>query len=91
MKTLLRIIGFAALLLTFIEGFRFNHIKPRQCYSRFLSSPNEGVIAPKDIKSRLAADMKDAMRSKQKERLSAIRAIQTAIKQKEVDDRVVVG
>jgi uncharacterized protein YqeY len=35
--------------------------------------------------------MKEAMRSKEKERLAAIRAIQTAIKQKEVDDRVEVS
>ena len=51
-----------------------------------------GVPAPtpSGIKSRLANDMKEAMRSKQKEKLAAIRAIQTAIKQKEVDDRVIV-
>lgn len=42
------------------------------------------------IKDRLFADMKTAMKEKQKERLAAIRAIQTAIKQKEVDDRVQV-
>jgi len=34
--------------------------------------------------------MKDAMKGKQKERLNAIRAIQTAFKQKEVDDRIVI-
>eukprot|EP01041_Mallomonas_annulata_P004737 gene4736-9406_t len=43
------------------------------------------------LKSRLSADMKAAMKAKEKVRLSAIRAIQTAIKQKEVDERVEVG
>lgn len=42
------------------------------------------------LKSKLSADMKDAMKQKQKDRLAGIRAIQTAIKQKEVDERVVV-
>lgn len=40
------------------------------------------------LKARLSRDMKDAMKTKNKERLGAIRAIQTAIKQKEVDERV---
>ena len=42
------------------------------------------------LKTKLSADMKDAMKQKQKERLAGIRAIQTAIKQKEVDERIVV-
>ena len=46
------------------------------------------ITPPSGIKAKLAADMKESMKAKQKERLSAIRAIQTAIKQKEVDDRV---
>jgi uncharacterized protein YqeY len=40
------------------------------------------------IKERLAADMKEAMKSKEKVRLGAIRSVQVAIKQKEVDNRV---
>lgn len=43
-----------------------------------------------DLKGQLSIDMKEAMKAKEKERLSAIRAILTLIKQKEVDDRVVV-
>ena len=42
------------------------------------------------IKEKLASDMKAAMKAKEKIRLSGIRAIQTAIKQREVDDRIVV-
>jgi uncharacterized protein YqeY len=37
-----------------------------------------------------SVDMKEAMKSKQKVRLAAIKAIQSAMKQKEVDDRIVV-
>ena len=40
------------------------------------------------IKDKLAADMKEAMKTRQKEKLTAIRAILSAIKQKEVDERV---
>ena len=43
-----------------------------------------------NLKTTLSADMKEAMKAKEKLRLGAIRAIQTAIKQKEVDDRVEV-
>ena len=46
--------------------------------------------APAGIKALLAADMKAAMKSKDKEKLAGVRAIQTAIKQREVDDRVEV-
>jgi hypothetical protein len=42
------------------------------------------------IKERLAADMKEAMKMKEKIKLGAIRSVQVAIKQKEVDDRVEV-
>lgn len=42
------------------------------------------------LKDKLSADMKEAMKAKEKARLGAIRAIQVAIKQKEVDDRVEV-
>jgi len=43
-----------------------------------------------DLKATLSADMKAAMKAKEKVRLGSIRAIQTAWKQKEVDDRVEV-
>eukprot|EP01031_Cornospumella_fuschlensis_P029041 gene29041-35054_t len=40
------------------------------------------------LKARLNQDMKTAMVNKEKNKLAAIRAVLTAIKQKEVDDRV---
>ena len=40
------------------------------------------------IKAQLTAEMKDAMRAKEKERLGTIRLIQAAIKQREVDERI---
>jgi uncharacterized protein YqeY len=40
------------------------------------------------IKAKITEDMKNAMRSQNKERLATIRLIQSAIKQKEVDDRI---
>ena len=40
------------------------------------------------LKERIAEDMKAALRARQSERLSAIRLLQAAIKQKEIDERV---
>lgn len=40
------------------------------------------------LKEQITADMKDAMRAKAAERLSAIRLLLAAIKQKEVDERI---
>ena len=40
------------------------------------------------LKDQITADMKDAMRAKDSERLGTIRLLQAAIKQKEVDERV---
>jgi len=42
------------------------------------------------LKDRITEDMKSAMRAKQSERLGAIRLLLAAIKQKEVDERVMV-
>ena len=42
------------------------------------------------LKDRITEDMKNAMRAKDAERLGAIRLLLAAIKQKEVDERVVV-
>ena len=42
------------------------------------------------LKDRITEDMKDAMRAKQAERLSAIRMLLAALKQKEVDERIVL-
>jgi uncharacterized protein YqeY len=41
-----------------------------------------------DLKERITEDMKAAMRARDSERLSAIRMLLAAIKQREVDDRV---
>ena len=46
--------------------------------------------APVGLKALLMTDMKDAMKAKDKVKLSGVRAIQAAIKQKEIDDRIVV-
>lgn len=40
------------------------------------------------LKETIMADMKDAMRAKDKDRLGTIRLIQAAIKQREVDERI---
>jgi uncharacterized protein YqeY len=40
------------------------------------------------LKERLTEDMKAAMRASEKERLSTIRMVQAAIKQREVDERI---
>jgi len=40
------------------------------------------------LKERIGQDMKSAMRARDTERLSAIRLLQAAIKQKEVDERI---
>ena len=41
-----------------------------------------------DIKNQIGDDVKTAMRDKDKERLAALRLIQAAFKQKEVDERI---
>ena len=53
----------------------------RACRSR------EAIVMRETIRDRLNADMKTAMKAKEKERLAAIRSMTAAIKQKEVDDR----
>ena len=40
------------------------------------------------LKERITEDMKAAMRASDKERLSTIRMLQAAIKQREVDERI---
>jgi uncharacterized protein YqeY len=47
------------------------------------------MSAPTDLKERITEDMKAAMRAREAARLSAIRMLQAAIKQKEVDERIV--
>jgi uncharacterized protein len=41
-----------------------------------------------DIKNKISDDVKDAMRAKEKKLLGALRLIQAAFKQKEVDERI---
>ena len=43
------------------------------------------------IKTQISNDVKDAMRSKDKDRLAALRLILAAFKQKEVDDRIEIS
>lgn len=45
-------------------------------------------MSQESLKQRIDADMKDAMRAKDKERLGTIRLILAAIKQREVDERI---
>ena len=42
------------------------------------------------LKERITEDMKTAMRAKESERLATIRLIQAAIKQREVDERIML-
>jgi len=51
-----------------------------------LSFPGLGVIVT--LKQRINEDMKSAMKAREAARLSAIRLLMAAIKQREVDDRV---
>ena len=56
--------------------------------SPFLSSPFQMYMSSSlDIKSKLKDDMISAMKAKEKGKLAAVRAIQAAIKQYEVDER----
>ncbi|MDO5101900.1 MAG: GatB/YqeY domain-containing protein [Lautropia sp.] len=43
---------------------------------------------PTSLKARIDADMKTAMRARERERLGALRLLMAAIKQKEVDERI---
>ena len=52
--------------------------------------PTATSSTPVGLKALLMTDMKDAMKAKDKVKLSGVRAIQAAIKQKEIDDRIVV-
>jgi uncharacterized protein YqeY len=47
-------------------------------------------MSQETLKQRIDADMKDAMRAKDKERLGTVRLILAAIKQREVDERIVL-
>lgn len=51
------------------------------------SNPAAGA-EPATLKARIDADMKAAMRARERERLGALRLLMAAIKQKEVDERI---
>ena len=65
---------------------RLHAVTVRRCSAPLRSEPEAPAAptAPTGIKALLAADMKAAMKSKDKEKLAGVRAIQTAIKQREV-------
>lgn len=57
-------------------------------------SPPKSFISPAftmSLKSRITEDMKTAMRAKDSARLGAIRLLQAAMKQREVDERIELG
>lgn len=54
------------------------------------ADPSTAAVPPAGLKAQLMTDMKDAMKAKDKVKLSGVRAIQAAIKQKEIDERIVV-
>jgi uncharacterized protein len=75
------------------ESFVFSTRRIRASPERLQSSTGDatgGSGSSQLIKGKLANDMKEYMKTKQKEKLTAVRAIQAAIKQKEVDERVEV-
>lgn len=51
---------------------------------------SQSLNQTQSLRDRITEDMKAAMRAKDSARLSAIRLLQAAIKQKEVDERIVV-
>src|SRR3989344_5541178 len=49
------------------------------------------MTTPSLIKEKIQEDMKSAMRSQEKDRLATIRLILAALKQREVDERIVLA
>ena len=73
---------------------QLTHTRGRQPRTRgrtgaFLLSPS-GLAPLSSLKERITDDMKAAMRSGEKERLGVIRMLTAAIKQREVDERIVL-
>ncbi len=52
------------------------------------NTPAAAAAEPSTLKARIDADMKAAMRARERERLGALRLLLAAIKQKEVDERI---
>ena len=53
-----------------------------------MSDTSSNAPSASALKARISEDMKTAMRAKDSERLGAIRLLQAALKQKEVDERI---
>jgi hypothetical protein len=72
-----------------VESFRvFPNVKLYHTSRVGRAQPLNMQVETVLIKDKLSTDMKEAMKAKEKVRLGAIRSVQVAIKQKEVDDRV---
>ena len=85
------IFAIAIVSITVALGFQGATLVPR----RMMQGRLQGRLSmmaegESNLKTTLSTDMKAAMKAKEKLRLGAIRAIQTAIKQKEVDERIEV-
>ena len=88
MFSLLVLLVFSLLVLSSTSTSTLRHtslLRNKQC--RYMSS-SEVPPTVSSIKTKLNGDMKEAMKAKDKERLAGIRAITTAIKQMEVDQRI---
>lgn len=92
---------FIVIFQYYCNAFQTYHIQSRILSSKhkfgniqslILSSTetSNDPVVPLTLKQRLTADMKDAMKTKNKTRLSAIKSIQAAIKQKEIDEQIIV-
>lgn len=86
---ILLLLSFLCISLSYNNIVRLSFIKHKQ-YQCLYSTPSDDAVVQSAIKLKLNSDMKEAMKAKDKERLAGIRAITTAVKQKEVDERVVV-
>ena len=84
------IVILALLLALICESFAFSPIRFSRQRVRGVTNTETKFALSMSLKETLSADMKAAMKAKEKVKLGAIRAIQKAIKQKEVDDRVEV-
>ena len=84
------ILSFITISLSY-NMVRFNNHLIKSSKVLYMSDPaTTPPVPPSELKTKLNNDMKEAMKAKDKERLAGIRAITTSIKQKEVDERIVV-
>ena len=88
MVSLLLVVVVACLLANVLS---FTSVSPLRVNKRLLRSTTlQCAAAADELLPRLKADWKESMKAKQKVRKQAIESITTAIKQKEVDERIVV-